>query len=146
VSKEASWENFKTGLDQVTRELQAHGKTVVLTTDVPRYDFDPLVRELSESIPLRRRLMMFYGGEGPASFGIGQVLEPRDLRANSIVRSVAEADKVAFVDLTAPLCARGRCRYAENGQPLYLDSNHLNIRGAKFAFGQFQPFSLPTHE
>jgi peptidoglycan/LPS O-acetylase OafA/YrhL len=140
VSTEASWENFKAGLEEVTRELRAHGKTVVLTTDVPRYDFDPLVREVSRSIPLRRRLMMLFGGEGPESFEMGQVLEARDVRANAIVRSVAESERVGFIDLTAPLCAQGRCRYAQDGQLFYMDSNHLSIEGSKLALGQSSLF------
>lgn len=145
VTTEASWEYFRAGLDRVTRDLQAHGKTVVLTTDVPRYDFDPLARELSESIPLRRRLMIIYGAGGPASFEMGKLLEPRDLRANAIVRSVAEADRAGFIDLTAPLCAQGGCRYVRGGQLLYMDSNHLSIEGAKFALGEASLFSALRH-
>jgi peptidoglycan/LPS O-acetylase OafA/YrhL len=145
VTTEGSWANFKAGLDGVTRDLQGHGKTVVLTTDVPQYKFDPLLRELSQSIPLRRGIMMTYGGEDPTSFGMDRVLEQRDLRANAIVRSVAEADGVQLIDLTAALCAQGICRYMQSGHLFYMDSNHLTIAGAKFALGKAPLFPRLTH-
>jgi peptidoglycan/LPS O-acetylase OafA/YrhL len=143
VTTEASWANFKAGLEDVTRQLQAHGKTVILTTDVPRFEFDPLLRDLSETILLRRRLMAFYGGEGSTSSGITQASEPRDVKANAIVRSVAVAYKVEFIDLRAALCKQERCRYVLDGQLLYMDSNHLSIDGARFALGEAQLFRSP---
>jgi len=145
VTTEASWDNFKAGLDGVVRDVQKHGKTVVLTTGVPQYKFDPLLRELSKSIPLRKRLMMAYGGEDTTSFEIDRVLEGRDLRADAIVRSVAEGDDAQLIDLDAALCAEARCRYVESGRLLYMDSNHLSIAGAKFALGKATLFTTFAH-
>jgi peptidoglycan/LPS O-acetylase OafA/YrhL len=141
VTSEESWANFKTGLDDVVRNLQRHGKTVVLTTDVPRYKFDPLLRELSGSIPLRKRLMMAYGAEDATSFGIDQVMEQRDFRANAIVRSVSEANNVQLIDLDATLCAHARCRYVQSGHLLYMDAGHLSVAGAKLALGNAPVFT-----
>ncbi len=143
VTSAESWDNFSRGLAGVVQLLEQHGKTVALATDVPRYDFDPLLIKLTDAIPLRRSLAIAAGNGALLSTEAAAVWEERDLRANAIVRATTLASGAQLLDLPPSLCHRSTCRYALGDELLYMDFNHLSAAGVRVALGNATVFDAP---
>ena len=143
VTSGESWDNFSRGLAEVVQLLEQHGKTVALATDVPHYEFDPLLIKLTDAIPLRRFLADTAGAGALLSTEAPAVWEERDLHANAIVRATTVAARAQLLDLPASLCHRSSCQYALGDELLYMDFNHLSAAGVRVALGKAAVFDAP---
>jgi hypothetical protein len=133
---------FVASLERTIDCLLKAGKRVVVFGDVPTFTVDPMWRMRSSRIAVRRNLLRVLR-RGPAlDSGLDQVDDSEVLRrGRAMVQQIAEQRPgVEYWDMTRQLCtAQGLCRYAENetafysGTPLYLDENHIALRGGEIA-------------
>jgi peptidoglycan/LPS O-acetylase OafA/YrhL len=134
VTEAESWANLETGLLKTTQLLRSGGKRVLLTIDVPRFRFDPVLAARSDAIPTRKALNRLLGGP---DFTLGiqseTLAEQRlDRHADAIIERVANETGATIVDLPRSLCRESLCRFEVNGVPLYVDPQHLSVAGAKY--------------
>jgi hypothetical protein len=113
-------------LDLAIKALQASGKTVYLTNDVPQFEFDPqrckFQRPLTQSTKCDVPIKTYQDQLRKYSDAL---LEVRQLNPD-----------VAWIDLSSLMCDESTCSMARNGQVLYRDTNHLNIPGSQYVGAQ----------
>jgi hypothetical protein len=105
------------------RALSAAGKQVWLLDPMPTYDY-PVPAALAQ---YRRR------GRDPAAFGM-TVAEYRHAAApaRAMLSRVAQATGAQRIAVDSALCREARCDVVDaEGHGLYMDSNHLNMAGAR---------------
>jgi peptidoglycan/LPS O-acetylase OafA/YrhL len=142
---DASREILKDGLIATIQSLRQAGKHVFVIGDVPNFDFDPVSRFRTESIPARRALAVWIGAPDAGGFAYApQELAPEAaIAASALKQAVAGfSSGVALVDLTPEICsATDKCSYRDGDRLLYFDSDHLTAFGARYALRDFR---LPT--
>lgn len=123
------------GLAGQLRALQRAGKRVVVVSDTPHLEFDPMRGLLKETIPARRALAMFTFDEDEVDSGsVAMDLVRPTTSYDDRARDVALAGGAFYQDLRGRLCQQGRCRIADPDMtPLYRDAQHLSRAGSVLA-------------
>ena len=129
---------LRSGLRQAVAQLRQAGKQVVVVGDTPHWLPDPVLADLATTIPARRwaamALWRWSGEPLPASGGPGLVEADRQAPA-LMLQQDALAAGAATLNLFDQFCTAGRCRFIEDGQLLFIDTNHLSQAGSLAAFG-----------
>lgn len=113
---------FRTGLTTLVETLLANGKHVVLVYPVPETGFD---------IPSTLALISSRG-QDPASFTTPRsAYMERQSRALRILDGVGNNRLLTRVYPDDVFCRGSRCLTYAKGSPLYFDSHHLSIPGAR---------------
>ncbi|MEZ9351600.1 acyltransferase family protein [Vibrio splendidus] len=115
-------------LEALLKELSDKGKTVIIMSQVPKYNGENIVKDYL----LNRRL---EGFGVHSSESVDMTIDMQYRNANDIVSSMSERhDNTFFVNLDPLFCPDEYCNFAdERGMPLYRDADHLNIYGARYA-------------
>ncbi len=145
VEGESSDELFRASLERTIDGLQRAGKQVVVFGDVPTFTVDPLWRMRSSQIAGRRWLLrVLQHDRSEVDSGIDQADDSEVLeRARELVRqTAAERPGVVYWDMRPQLCEAGMCRYAWGETPLYIDENHVGLRGGEMALRGWVPARL----
>ncbi|BBD97438.1 acyltransferase [Sphingobium amiense] len=112
---------FVAKLDRTIVAIRSEGRSVTLIGAVPPQPFD---------VPRR---LAHLAAQGRLSEALG--VERSDVIARTIhLRGAVSrwrARGVHLIDATAILCPRERCDLLEAGRPLYFDSHHLSMTGAR---------------
>ena len=130
-----NWSNLESGLGDTVRLLRMHRKEVLIATDAPRFNVDPLIVAISNAIPLRSRFERILATRSmqPGSESEQAAISPEDRQADRIVALVAASTGAHILDLTHSLCDGESCKYTLNGASLYVDQQHLSSMGAHIA-------------
>lgn len=113
---------FRDGLSTLVDTLLANGKHVVLVYPVPETGFD---------IPSTLALISIRG-EDPAKFTTARdVYLERQSHALRILNGIGDHPMLTRVYPDSILCPGARCLTYAKGTPLYFDSHHLSIPGAR---------------
>lgn len=115
-----------TELSLVVQALQASGKKVYLTDDLPKFEFDP------QRCKLQRPLMQSTKCDAPVSAYRLQ----RKQFMTELNEVLARHPDVGWIDLSSFMCNEATCSMAPHGQLLYRDNNHLNILGSQYVGAQ----------
>lgn len=115
-----------TELSLVVQALQASGKKVYLTDDLPKFDFDP------QRCKLQRPLMQSTKCDAPVSAYHVQ----RKQFMGELNEVLVRHPEVGWIDLSSFMCSEATCSMAPRGQLLYRDNNHLNILGSQYVGAQ----------
>ncbi|MGB6691001.1 MAG: acyltransferase family protein [Terracidiphilus sp.] len=139
---------FLDSLSATIRSLQSAGKRVVIFSDVPTFEIDPIWRVRSRLIPARRGLASWLGVQDASDPGVAAPSrDPHFAVADSLLaQTVSRLPGVALVDLKLALCAApAQCTYRQGDSLLYGDSNHLSTEGALYALRDFRfPATIAT--
>lgn len=127
-------EAFDAGYARAVDELRAAGKRVWLVMPVPDYDF-PLPAALSERV--RRGGSVDDQGQPLADY---QASHADELR---LLHRLASRPGVELLEVSAALCASGRCAVADADGAYYFDKHHLSLRGARHLAGPWAARLLP---
>jgi len=125
--------SLEAGLRSAITSLTAAGKQVYLVDPIPTYDY-PVPAALAA---LQRR------NQAPELFGQTPEYHATKNRATlDMLARLTELRGVTRVSTTAALCPAGRCLAVAEGEPLYFDSNHLSMAGARLLVAK-TPQMLP---
>lgn len=116
---------FVAKLDRTIAAIRAEGREVVLIGAVPPQPFD-VPRHLAH---LARAAML----DGAQGIERAQV-EARMFNLRALFTRW-QAQGVTLIDPVARLCDARVCAIERNGQPLYFDSHHLSVAGARAVIG-----------
>jgi peptidoglycan/LPS O-acetylase OafA/YrhL len=111
----------------LVKKIQASGKQVFLTSDVPSFRGDPFYCKYGV------KLSRFTENPCLSSFkDQAQITSSNIIKLNSVIRGIPEAK---ILNTTQPFCSNDfkRCEMTKNGKILYRDPNHLNVLGSIFA-------------
>ncbi|QGP80357.1 acyltransferase family protein [Sphingobium sp. CAP-1] len=112
---------FVAMLDRTIAALRAQGRQVVLIGPVPPQPFD---------VP-RRLAHLARAGRIDAAQGVARaVIDARTVHLRALFARW-QAHDVRLIDPIAALCDARRCAIERDGKPLYFDSHHLSVAGAK---------------
>lgn len=121
LSEVSSADVLASDLSNTIRALQQSGKAILLTNDIPKFDFDPqrckFQRPLSQSTSCQMPISDFE--------------DKRSKYMLILQKVVNENPSVNFLSLSEQLCGSEFCSMAHEGKIYYRDSNHLNIVGSK---------------
>ncbi|MFB0872855.1 MULTISPECIES: acyltransferase family protein [unclassified Sphingobium] len=125
---------FVAKLDQTIAAIRALGRDVVLIGPVPPQPFD---------VP-RRLAHLAQAGHLAQAQGVDRAtLNARTVHLRALFRAW-QARGVPLIDPAAALCDAGGCAIAHDGKPLYFDSHHLSIAGARLVIAA-APIPPPSH-
>jgi peptidoglycan/LPS O-acetylase OafA/YrhL len=113
---------FRRGLDRLITRLLASGKKVVLVYPIPEtgYDVPSTLARLSDR------------GEDPASFTTPlSAYERRQRFILGMLDGFGDRRNLVRIYPQSVLCVGPRCLTSKDGKPLYFDSHHLSIAGAR---------------
>jgi len=114
---------FIASVDTTVATLQRAGKTVTLIGPSP---------EFATSVSKCMARQAWRGHDYPAcDSDLGK--RPEIVAANAILRAIATARHVAYVDLLGRLCVGLRCPTGRDTTLFFRDENHLSTAGAEFA-------------
>jgi SGNH domain (fused to AT3 domains) len=144
VSSEDSDRNLHVGLLSAITALQASGKRVLVATDVPRFEPDPMAVVRNTFIKHRGELAGLLSSRAASLDPVAEdnVITPADTIADREVRQAAAEAGAEIVDLSRNLCAGSRCRFWDSGVLLYSDPSHLTAAGAEYALRGQDPISV----
>lgn len=108
------------------KALQASGKQVYLSDDIPQFEFDP------QRCKFQRPLMQSTKCDEP----INLYKEKRKKYNADLAQVYLENEALKRVELSLLMCNGTVCSMARNGQVLYRDNNHLNIPGSQYIGAQ----------
>lgn len=110
-------------LDHTLARLTEAGKTVVIMSTVPEYRYDV------PSILAKRQ--MFDAGFSGLGLSLADY-RTRNAEVTPILEGLTRKYNVPLIDGAAPFCGGAACRsHTDEGLPLYEDSNHPNLIGAR---------------
>lgn len=112
---------FVAKLDRTIAAIRAEGREVVLIGPVPPQPFD---------VP-RHLAHLARAGHLAEAHGVDRTwVEARTVHLRAQFARW-QAKGVRLIDPIAALCANGRCAIEQGGRPLYFDSHHLSVAGAR---------------
>lgn len=127
---------FDLGLHRTISRLLELDRTIVIVSDVPEIGYD---------VPSAFSIATRTGRD------INQIIAPtmkeyqdRNRIVLDILNSFTIDKAVVIVDPTKALCDADRCYVTVDGQPLYLDNNHLSTFGSHYISYLFNPV-FETH-
>ena len=113
-------------LSETIHTLQAAGKKVYLSDDIPKFAFDP------QRCKFQRTFTQSTTCD-----------EPRENLDNQRANYIADLQEVLrlnpgleWVEISSLMCTDSACSMAREGQLLYRDNNHLNIPGSQYVGAQ----------
>lgn len=117
---------FAAALEKTVRKLTDKGLQVTIVGPIPENVFDPELaferfHAWKQPLPHETKLSTFL---------------QRERNVMPVLSRIARIPNVHVVYPHLKLCDAQTCRYSENGQPLYRDTNHLNADGLA-ALGNF---------
>ena len=142
---DASRETLKQSMIATILSLQQAGKKVVVLEDVPNFEFDPVLRARTASIPVRHALAVWLGTQGANEKGYAAPsIIPEAAVANSAIKeAIAGFSGVTLFDPKSELCrGTNECAYMDGDRLLYLDSHHVSPDGARYTLRNFKFPSL----
>lgn len=112
---------FVNRLDRTIAALRAEGRQVVLIGPVPPQSFD---------VP-RHLAHLGRAGRLQEARGVDRTwVEARTVHLHTLFARW-QAKGVGLIDPVAALCSNGKCLIEQGGKPLYFDSHHLSVAGAR---------------
>lgn len=120
-------------LGHTVDRLRTAGKRVVLLGDAPGLRYDPARRAFTAFLPWRAALARLALGAADTDHASPAQVSADDGEGERIVMAVARAHHVPYASLAATLCDHHGCRTGDNGQPFFVDPNHLSRPGADAA-------------
>jgi peptidoglycan/LPS O-acetylase OafA/YrhL len=112
---------FVAKLDRTIAAIRAQGRQVVLIGPVPPQPFD---------VP-RRLAHLAQAGRIDTAQGVDRAwVDARTGHLRALFRRW-QARGVTLIDPVVALCSSGPCAIEHNGKPLYFDSHHLSVAGAR---------------
>ncbi len=128
---------FVESLKNTIQNLQSAGKQVIIVTDVPGFDFDPLDRTKAKYIPARLAMAKWMNSPEGVDSGMDARADV-DLTAqtNSLLKkAINQSGGTALLfDPSPTFCPSGsQCLYREGDHMFYADQRHLSAYGADFA-------------
>jgi peptidoglycan/LPS O-acetylase OafA/YrhL len=120
---------FARGLERTVKMLTAAGKKVVIVASVP---------ENSVNVPIELAKMKLSGRHWRIEPALPQFLA-RQSAVFSVFAALQARYGVTIVYPHLVLCGTATCAVARGGQPLYRDSHHLSIFGAKLMVPMLAP-------
>ncbi len=127
-------------LSGAVRALHSAGKQVYVLEDIPAFDFEPMWRLDSTSIPARRALVSLFNIRNATDTGLAAPgdVEMAGAASRLLEQTFAAQPSVALVNLRFSFCNAGAlCPYRIGNQLLYADNNHLSPAGARYALRSF---------
>ncbi|WP_311266826.1 acyltransferase family protein [Sphingobium sp. WCS2017Hpa-17] len=112
---------FVARLDRTIAAIRAEGREVVLIGPVPPQPFD---------VP-RHLAHLVRAGRLAEAHGVDRAWVEARTRHLRALFTRWQAKGVRMIDPIAALCASGRCAIEQGGRPLYFDSHHLSVAGAR---------------
>ena len=116
---------FVARLDDTIRAIRRQGRSVTLIGPVPPQPFD-VPRRLAHLAAAKRTAQAQAQAQG---------IERSQVEARTVHLRAAivrwRTQGMGFIDSTAILCPRERCDLIDRGRPLYFDSHHLSMAGAR---------------
>ncbi|CAN1485963.1 COG1835 Predicted acyltransferases [Burkholderiaceae bacterium] len=113
-------------LNQTIKALQASGKQVYLSDDIPQFEFDPqrckFQRPLTQSTKCDESIHGYK--------------EKRNKYGADLAQVYLDNEALEKIELSSLMCNDTSCSMARNGQVLYRDNNHLNIPGSQYVGAQ----------
>ncbi|MEA3389551.1 acyltransferase family protein [Sphingobium sp. CCH11-B1] len=112
---------FVAKLDRTVRRLRAAGRRVTIIGPVPPQPFD---------VP-RRLAHLAQRGQLSEAKGVSRAfVDARTTHLRALFDRLRR-EGVGIIDPVAALCDRQNCVIQRDGKPLYFDSHHLSVSGAK---------------
>jgi peptidoglycan/LPS O-acetylase OafA/YrhL len=144
VSEVESYQNLHAGLLKAIAALRGSGKRVLVATDVPRFDPDPMAVVRNSLIKQRGEVASLLSSRASSLDPIPEdiVFTSTDTRAEREVRLAAAEGGAQIIDLSRKICADSRCRFWDNGVLLYSDTSHLTAAGAEYALREQDPIAI----
>lgn len=136
-----NWRSAELGLNEMVDQLERAGKKVYLIQETPVFSFDVMIHVLDRVIWFRRVLanlpsspeLQYVGGVAP------ELDSEEAAAARMMVSRVAAAHpNTRLIESWKPFCGPAGCRFAQDGQPLFLDRDHLSTLGAQIALGDLR--------
>ena len=127
-------------LSSTVRVLRSAGKQIYVFEDVPAFDFEPMWRLDSTSIPARRALASLLKIRNAADTGTAAPgdVEMAGAASSLLEQTLAAQPSVTLINLRSAFCDAGAlCPYRVGDQLLYADNNHLSPAGARYALHGF---------
>lgn len=119
-------ETLASELARTVKSIQATGKKVYLSDDLPQFSFDPQRCKFLRPLTKTTRCE-----------------EPKENLDRQTAKYIADLQEVVrlnpsveWVEISSLMCAGATCSMANDGQLLYRDNNHLNIPGSQFIGAQ----------
>ena len=138
-----NYEDLRVGLLKIITRLRASGRRVVVATDVPRFEVDPMSNV--RNIVMRRRgelaLMLSRHIFSLDPIPEDSLVKPADKIAEGFVRDSATEGGAEIVNLAQNLCPGSRCAFWDNGVLFYSDTHHITPAGAENALRGFNPIA-----
>jgi hypothetical protein len=110
-------EAIRDGLTKSLTMLRLAGKHVILLSDVPLLQFDPIHLELARTMPLRGMLAraLWQGTKEafPAS-GTSQMVESAEA-VDNLLQQIAKAEGADWIDVASKFCTAAECMFEHNG-------------------------------
>jgi SGNH domain (fused to AT3 domains) len=113
-------------LIRTIQALQASGKKVYLSDDIPKFGFDP------QRCKFHRPLTQSTKCDEPKE----NLDSQRDKYLSDLQEVVRLTQGVEWIEISSLMCSGETCSMARDGQLLYRDNNHLNIPGSQFVGAQ----------
>lgn len=116
------------GLEATAAWLAKHARDLVFVAQVPEIPWDvPAALERSQA-----------EGREPPDPPSRRAYLARQGKVTRAVQDVSRRHPLRVIDPASLLCKEGICRVAREGQPLYLDSNHLGSHGNRYVADAFR--------
>lgn len=143
LSPAESGRNLEAGLLKTILLLRSAGKRVVVASDVPRLDLDPVDSVRNSVIRTRGELANVLSSHVLSLDSVPQqnLIKPADALADSEIRHAARQAGATILDLSRNLCPSGQCRFWNDGILFYSDSQHLTAAGAEYALRGQDPIA-----
>lgn len=122
-----------TAFDEIyAKEIYSNYKSSIctLTKNNPVYMFRP-IPELIKHVPKTMGRSLLYRGE-PVRVSIArEYYEDRNILSNNLIDELENRCGVVPIEVTDYLCDDHNCYGDIDGQPVYFDDDHLNVKGAR---------------
>lgn len=132
---------FASAVSELVSTLRRAGKAVVLVDDVPTFhDLSAVHYEYASAIPSRGFVAKILAASAGEAFNEGPVSRNAEMQAPVITQaflSQTATKNVAVFDAAAPLCNFGKCAFASNDGPYFIDDSHLSALGSRFVLANF---------
>jgi len=127
-------ELFYLGLEKTVRELESHGKSVIVIIDVPELPFLP--RDCMRSA--------LFGGSDNCKLTTSEVLGRQKVHREMLQRLADAHPKLQVYDPLGMFCNKQNCNFETGEVLLYRDSHHLSLRGSAIFAENFLRWISPN--
>lgn len=112
---------FVARLDRTIRALRAEGRQVTIIGPVPPQPFD---------VP-RRLAHLAHAGDAAGATGVDRAAIEARTRHLRALFAAWQARGATYIDPIRALCSADHCAIERDGEPLYFDTHHLSVAGAR---------------